>query len=150
VFALERSEAFVPTVPRINVDHHQFLGRDAEIGFGHAQAEPQFHDAGLQRGVEMTVPSEPAYCIRMLRGLPAAQATAGAGDLVVVLDGIVERKNSVTVSRPGERVREDGFDHLRLPLRRFLRVRLAEMTARTINASHKRERTSAGRSGLCS
>src|SRR5262249_54148151 len=40
MFALERPEAFVAAVARVDVDDHQLLGGHAEVGVWHAQAEP--------------------------------------------------------------------------------------------------------------
>src|SRR5262249_17785625 len=75
------------------------------VGFGYAQAKPQLDDAGLQRGIAMTVRNVAGD--GMLRGLLAAQPTARTSDLTVVFDRPMQWEHCMAVAREGERGRED-------------------------------------------
>src|SRR5262249_19617011 len=102
VLALERSEALVAAVARVDIDDHQLLGGHAEIGFGYAQAKQQFDVVGIGGGGAHTVRS--VATMGMLGGAFAAQPAAGAHGLAVVGDRPPQWENSVAVARPGLRI----------------------------------------------
>src|SRR5262245_64459816 len=50
VLAFEHSEALVAAVTRINIDDHEPISCNTQVGFGYAQLPPHFYDAALGRG----------------------------------------------------------------------------------------------------
>src|SRR5262249_28048076 len=109
VLPLKRSEAFVPAVARVDVDHHQLVGTNREIGVGNGQPEPPLDHVGVVRGGVRAVRGELA--MGMLRRLLATQPSTSADRLAVVRDWPPQWKHVVAAALPGVRVEEGGVAH---------------------------------------
>src|SRR5262249_57089398 len=107
----ERLKAFVAAVARIDVDHHQPVGADSEIGLRREIAPPMFDDAALGRGGEDAVRRELAVgmlCSVLAARSAATVAAAGTEQATLALNRPIHRKDRVTTLRQGERCEQDG------------------------------------------
>src|SRR5262249_38993793 len=113
VLALKRPEAFVAVVAWINIDDHQPVGGDAEIGVRRTGSEPMFDDAGLGRGTKHAVRGKLA--VRMLGGIAAARSAATISPTrtnksATVFNRPLHREDRMAMARKGKRGQE-GLGH---------------------------------------